>query len=114
MNRRVVITGLGPVTPLGIGVGPFWNALLERRNAVRRIQAFDPARFESQIGSEIDNLSLGDYVPKAYRKAGKIMARDIVLAVAAAHQAVRDAGLKTKCLVERGEADGAAEIDCTR
>ncbi len=113
-GRRVVITGLGPVTPLGIGVGAFWNALLEKRSAVRRIQGFDPARFASQIGSEIDGLALGDYVPKSYRKAAKIMARDIVLAVAAAHQAVRDAGLKTKCLIERGEAEGEPSVANTR
>ena len=50
----------------------------------------DPA-----VIAEIDGVKVGDYVPKSYRKAGKIMARDIVLAVAAAHQAVVDAGLST-------------------
>ncbi len=113
-SRRVVITGLGPVTPLGIGVSAFWNALCERRCGVRRIRAFDPARFASQIGGEIDNLNVGDYVPKAYRKAAKIMARDIVLAVAAAHQAVCDAQLRTRCLLERGEVSGEPNIDSTR
>ncbi|MEW6251297.1 MAG: beta-ketoacyl-[acyl-carrier-protein] synthase family protein [Planctomycetota bacterium] len=113
-GRRVVITGLGPVTPLGIGVAAFWNALLERRSAVRKLQAFNAARFSSQIGSEIDGLALGDYVPKAYRKAGKIMARDIVLAVAAAHQAVADAGLRTRCLIDRGEAAGEPNLDLAR
>jgi 3-oxoacyl-[acyl-carrier-protein] synthase II len=103
-NRRVVITGLAPITSIGVGVADFWNALLEGRSGIRRIQSFDPARFESQIGGEIDGLMVGDYVPKSYRKAGKIMARDIVLAIAAAHQAVTDAGIHTKCIVERGEA----------
>jgi 3-oxoacyl-[acyl-carrier-protein] synthase II len=103
-RRRVVITGLAPVTPIGLGVSDFWNALLEGRNGIRRLQAFDPARFESQIGGEIDAVKIADYVPKSYRKAGKIMARDIVLAVAAAYYAVADAGLHTKCSVERGEA----------
>ncbi len=103
-RRRVVITGLAPVTPIGLGVSDFWNALLEGKNGVRRLQAFDPTRFESQIGGEIDGVKIADYVPKGYRKAGKIMARDIVLAVAAAHYAVADAGLHTKCTVERGEA----------
>lgn len=113
-SRRVVITGLGPVTPIGTGVAAFWNALLERRSGVRRVQAFDPSRFDSQIGAEIDGLSVADYVPKSYRKAAKIMARDIMLAVVAAHQAVKDAGLRTKCLIERGEADGGANVDSTR
>ncbi len=113
-SRRVVITGLGPVTPLGIGVSALWTALLERRNAVRRVQAFDPSRFRSQIGAEIAGLSINDFVPKSYRKAAKIMARDIVLAVVAAHQAVRDAGLRTRCLLERGEAVGEPNLDSTR
>lgn len=112
--RRVVITGLGPVTPIGVGVTDFWNGLLEGRNGVRRLKAFDPSRFDSQIGGEIDNINIADFVPKSYRKAVKIMARDIVLAVAAAHQAVKDAGLKTKCLFERGEAQGEPNIDNAR
>lgn len=113
-RRRVVITGLGPVTPLGIGVAEFWNALLEGRSGIRRLQAFDPSRFDSQIGGEIDGLKIGNYVHKSYRKAAKIMARDIVLAVAAAHQAVTDAGLGTKCLIERGEYEGESDLDSAR
>jgi len=113
-QRRVVITGVGPVTPIGIGVTDFWNALLEGRSAVRRIQAFDPAEFSSQVGSEIDSLNVSDYVPKQYRKAGKIMARDIVLAAAAAHQAAMDAGLRTRCILERGDAAGERNLDSTR
>lgn len=113
-HRRVVITGLGPVTPLGVGVTAFWNALLERRCALRRLQAFDPGRFDSQIGGEIDDLKVQNFVPKGYRKAAKIMARDIELAVIAAHQAVTDAGLRTKCLIDRGEAEGEPRFDPTR
>jgi 3-oxoacyl-[acyl-carrier-protein] synthase II len=113
-NRRVVITGLGPVTPLGSGVTDFWNALLESRSGVRRLRAFNPECFDSQIGGEIDGLRIADFVPKTYRKAEKIMARDIVLAVAAAHKAVTDARLNTKCIVERGESPGPANLDSTR
>jgi 3-oxoacyl-[acyl-carrier-protein] synthase II len=113
-DRRVVITGLGPVTPIGVGVTDFWNALLEGKSGVRRIQAYDPARFDSQIGGEIDACSVNDFVPKGYRKAGKIMARDIVVAVIAAHKAVTDAGLITKCLVDRGESPGPCNLDSTR
>jgi 3-oxoacyl-(acyl-carrier-protein) synthase len=107
-SRRVVITGLGPVTPLGIGVSAFWSALLEGRCGIQRIASFDPARFDSQIGGEIANLAVGDYVPKSYRKAAKIMARDIMLAVAAAPPAVSAARLTTKCLIARRDA-GPAE-----
>lgn len=110
----MVITGLGPVTPIGVGVTAFWNGLLEGRCGVRRIRSFDPSRFDSQIGGEIDGVNVADVVPKSYRKGAKIMARDIVLAVAAAYQAVTDARLRTKCLIERGELADAAAVDSTR
>jgi 3-oxoacyl-[acyl-carrier-protein] synthase II len=113
-DRRVVITGLGPVSPIGVGAETFWNGLLERRCGVRRITAFDPSRFDSQIAGEIDDIKVADYVPKSYRKSAKVMARDIVLAVAAAHAAVRDAGLRTKCIIDRGEAEGGLNVDSTR
>ncbi|MBL8878776.1 MAG: beta-ketoacyl-[acyl-carrier-protein] synthase family protein [Phycisphaerales bacterium] len=113
-GRRVVITGLGPVTPIGVGAAAFWNALLEGASGIRRVRAFDPARFESQMCGEIDGVEVGAYVPKSYRKAAKIMARDIVLAMAGAYEAVKDAGLKTKCIVERGEASGPPNADPTR
>ncbi len=113
-DRRVVITGVGPVTPIGIGAADFWNGLLEGRNGVRRISAFDPSRFDSQVGGEIDGVSVTDYVPKGYRKSAKVMARDIVLAVAAAYKAVTDAGLHTKCILERGEASPPSNVDSTR
>ncbi len=107
MKRRVVITGLGVVSPVGLGVTATFDALVEKRCGVRRIAAFDPSRFSSQVGGEVAELKAADYVPKSYRKAIKVMARDIELAVGAAYFAVKDAGLKTKCIVERGEADGA-------
>ncbi len=113
-GRRVVITGLGPVSPVGIGAEAFWNALLEGRSGVRRIQGFDPSRFDSQIGGEIDGVKLADYVPKSYRKAGKVMARDIVLAVAASHQATLDADLRTRCLIDRGDVQGEPNLDPAR
>jgi len=113
-SRRVVITGVGPVTPLGTGAAAFWNALLEGRSGIRRIQSFDPSRFDSQIAGEIDDLKVADYVPKSYRKGAKIMARDIVLAVAAAHQAVLDAGLRTRCLLDRGDLQGEPNLDSAR
>lgn len=113
-ERRVVITGLGPVTPIGVGVEAFWNALIEGRSGIRRLQAFDPARFDSQIGGEIDGISVNESVPKGYRKASKIMARDIVLAVVAAHRAATDADLRTKCLIERGDVQPPGNIDSTR
>lgn len=113
-RRRVVITGLGLVSPIGVGAEAMWQGLLEGKPGIRRIGAFDPSRFDSQIGGEIDGLDVRAYVPKSYRKSTKVMARDIEIAVAAAYLAAVDAGLKTKCLIERGEADGTSNIDSTR
>jgi len=113
-SRRVVITGLGLVTPLGVGAETVWNALIEKKSGVRRISTFDPSHFDSQVGGEIESLAMGNYVPKTYRKSIKVMARDIEIAVAAAYEATKDAGLKTKCLIDRGEAEGPSNVDSTR
>ncbi|MBN1346832.1 MAG: beta-ketoacyl-[acyl-carrier-protein] synthase family protein [Phycisphaerae bacterium] len=113
-DRRVVITGLGVISPVGTGIDAVYEALLEGRSGVRRIEAFDPAGFDSQVGGEVGKLKMGDYVPKSYRKATKVMARDIELAVAAAYEAAKDARLRTKCLVERGEDADTDRIDSTR
>lgn len=96
MKRRVVITGLGPVSGLGLGIDANWQGLAEGRSAIARIQGFDPSGFECQIAAEVGEYSIRDYVPKTYRKATKVMARDIELAVIAADLAARDAKLTTK------------------
>ncbi len=113
-DRRVVITGLGVVCPVGIGIAPAYEAMLAGRSGVRRIEAFDPSGFDSQVGGEVRQFKMRDFVPKSYRKATKVMARDIELAVAAAYEAVKDAGLRTKCLVEMGQAEHTHPIDPTR
>ncbi len=95
MSRRVVITGLGTITGLGIGIDTLWDGVCAGRSAIARLAAFDPSGFDSQIGSEVKEFKISNFVPKSYRKATKVMARDIELAVAAADQAVRDAGLIT-------------------
>ena len=96
MSRRVVITGLGPVTGLGLGIKANWRALLDGRSAVGPIEAFDPSGFDCRVAAEVDDLKVSRFVPKTYRKATKVMARDIEMAVAAADLAARDADLVTK------------------
>jgi 3-oxoacyl-[acyl-carrier-protein] synthase II len=97
-SRRVVITGLGPVSAFGVGMGPLWSALTEGRSAMRPIAAWDASGLPTSVAAEIpaDLFDVKVFVPKSYRKATKVMARDIELAVGAAHEAVRDAGLVTK------------------
>jgi 3-oxoacyl-[acyl-carrier-protein] synthase II len=94
--RRVVITGLGSVSPHGIGTAAFWNGLLEAKSSTTTLTKFDPSAFDSHVAGTIPPFKTTDYVPKSYRKATKIMARDIELAVVAADLAVRDGKLITK------------------
>ena len=101
-DRRVAITGLGVVTPAGIGIDALWEALLEGRRAVGPIRAFDASGFPCRIGGELEGFSARKFVPKNYRKSVKVMARDIEIAVAAADLAFRDAGLATSG-VEEGD-----------
>jgi 3-oxoacyl-[acyl-carrier-protein] synthase II len=98
--RRVVITGIGVISPIGIGAKAFWDNLLAGKIGVRRIAQFDPAGLPSQIAGEVPAFKIGDYVPKSYRKATKVMARDIELAVVAADDAFKDAGIQSKAYTE--------------
>jgi 3-oxoacyl-[acyl-carrier-protein] synthase II len=96
-ERRVVITGLGLVSPIGIGTEAFWSALAESRGGIDHIKAFAIEGLPSNVGGEILNFDARQYaIPKlrkAMSKSLKYMARDIQLAVAAAQMAVADAGL---------------------
>jgi 3-oxoacyl-[acyl-carrier-protein] synthase II len=108
------VTGLGVATPIGLGIEPFWDSLCEGRCGIRRVQAFDPSGLPSQVGGELPPFQLSDYIPKAYRKSAKVMSRDITIAVVCAYYAVQDAGLRTKCLIERGDVAGPPNLDSTR
>lgn len=103
MARRVVITGIGVVSSLGVGHGPLWEGLCAGRSGFTKPTLFDPAGFKSHLAGQVPgDFGAKDFVPKSYRKAVKVMARDSELAVAAAKLAVEDAGLVT-----RGTLDGA-------
>ena len=99
-RRRVVITGLGPVTAFGVGIDPLWNAMIEGRSAIKRIQRFNPCGFPCKIAAELsdDEFSVRKIVPKSHRKATKVMCRDTELAVAASIAAVADAALITPAI----------------
>ena len=110
-DRRVVITGIGIVSPLGIGKDAYFQGLLDGAMGIDRIKAFDPASFTSQVGGESPALKMAKFVPKTHRKATKLMSRDISLAVVAADAAVRDANLLTRGTCE---ADETPQIESTR
>ena len=61
-TRRVVITGLGAVTPIGIGVEALWSGLRRRESAVRTITRFDPSPFRSRIAAEVDGFHATDHI----------------------------------------------------
>lgn len=90
MERRVVITGLGLVSPLGIGKEPFWQSLVEGRSGIRRLTRFDPTGYTCQIAGEIPDDSYKDLIDA---KRLRRMTNVAQLAVASAHMALADAGL---------------------
>ena len=103
IERRVVITGLGVISPIGIGLEPYWASLAGGRGGVQRLSAFAVADLPNDLGAEVLDFA-GKTWPKKYalpdpehqktlKKSLKYMARDIQLAVAAAEMAFIDAGL---------------------
>ncbi|HXQ73175.1 MAG TPA: beta-ketoacyl-[acyl-carrier-protein] synthase family protein [Pyrinomonadaceae bacterium] len=88
--RRVVITGMGCVTPLGIGREAYWNALVAGKSGVRRIEAFDPSSFPVQIAAEVPSF---DWEAQLNPKDRKHVPRTVPLALAAAREALADARL---------------------
>ncbi|MGH7612129.1 MAG: beta-ketoacyl-ACP synthase II [Candidatus Dormibacteria bacterium] len=89
--RRVAVTGMGAITPLGIGVAATWEALLEGRNGIRRIQAFDPDGFASQIAGEARDFEPTDFLD---RKQVNRTARFTQFALAATLEAMEQSGLR--------------------
>lgn len=105
MRREVVITGLGLVTGLGKGADALWEGMLTGKCALSRVRQFDASAFPMHFASEVREwFSIRDFVPKSYRKATKVMCRDIELAVAAAALAVGDGNLATKATSEDEQA----------
>lgn len=103
--NRVVITGIGVISPIGIGTKAFWENLLAGKSGIARTTQFDPGGMPCQLAGEVPDYKIGDFVPKSYRKATKVMARDIELAVVAADDAFKDAGLKSKAYTETPDFD---------
>ena len=107
MRRKVVITGLGPVSSIGLGAEAFWGSLCAGKSALGPVRAFDASALGPKLAGEVEGLNIRELVPKSYRKATKVMARDIELAVAAARLAALDAGLVTRGLEDEvGEGAG--------
>ncbi len=89
-RRRVVVTGLGAVSPLGASLASYWQGLIEGRSGIRRITQFDPGDLPCQIAGEIPDFNPEDYLD---RKEARRIPRACQIGLGAAVQAVADAGL---------------------
>lgn len=101
MNRRVVITGIGVITPIGTGREVFWDALLSGKNGIERISKFNPSELTVQIAGEVRDFDPTLYIDK---KEAKRIDRYSQFAMAAAKMAVEDAKLDVS--KENGERIG--------
>lgn len=97
---QVVITGLGVVSPIGIGIEPFWNALREGRSGVKPLESLQDTALPVRFGAEVCDFNPKQYVKP--RKSLKVMCHEIQIGFGAAGIAVEHAGLDT------------AAIDCDR
>ncbi|RME70357.1 MAG: beta-ketoacyl-[acyl-carrier-protein] synthase II [Verrucomicrobia bacterium] len=91
-HRRVVVTGIGVLTALGLDIDSFWDALVAGRSGIRRVKAFDTTDFPCKIGAEVEGFDPSEYMdPKEARRND----RYTHFAVAAARKALDDARLDT-------------------
>lgn len=90
MSRRVVVTGLGAITPIGNSVEEFWNGLKAKKVGIGPITAFDTAEYKAKLAGEVK-----DFDPKQYMdpKAARRMERFSQFAVAAVKEAMEDSGI---------------------
>jgi 3-oxoacyl-[acyl-carrier-protein] synthase II len=91
LKRRVVVTGMGMVSPLGMGVEKTWNALIQGKSGVGRITKFDSAGFDTQIAAEVKDFAPENFMDK---KEARRMDIFIQYAVAAAVMAMEDSQFK--------------------
>lgn len=92
----VVITGMGVISPLGLSAGEFAEGLFAGRTGIGKITVFDPELYPCQLAGQAPEFKINKHLPKTYRKAAKLMSRDIELAILAANEAFESAGLVTK------------------
>ena len=90
MSRRVVVTGMGAVTPIGIGVENFWNGIKNNQVGIQIIDRFDPTEFKAKVAAQVNDFNPKDYMDP---KSAKRMDKFCQYAVAAAKEAVEDANL---------------------
>lgn len=93
MKRRVVITGMGAITPLGLNIEQFWSNLLQGNSGISKIEAFDTSEYTTHIAGSIKEFNAEDYME---RREARRMDRFVQFAVAAASDALKDAKLNVR------------------
>ena len=91
MKRRVVITGMGTITPVGLNVNEFWSSLVAGKGGVGRITRFDASAFSTQIAAEVKGFDPSSIID---RKELRRQDRFVHYAIAAAHEALVDSKLE--------------------
>ncbi len=91
LQRRVVITGMGLVTPIGIGVEDSWSALCAGKSGIGEITRFDASNYLTRIAGEVKGFNAEDFIPKKEAKRNELF---ISYAMAATRMAMEDSGLK--------------------
>jgi 3-oxoacyl-[acyl-carrier-protein] synthase II len=90
-DRRVVITGVGPVTPIGIGLDAFWCGLRSAKSVVRSVTRFDPSPFRSHMAAEVDGFEPTDWIEP---RRAKRLDRCSQFTLAGARLAIADSGVE--------------------
>jgi len=111
-TRRVVLTGIGIVNPLGEGVGPYWEALSRGESGVRPIQRFECAALPTRFAGQVANFDAKKYLEKKDRKSLRVMARAIQMAVAAAQMACDDAKVDKEKIDPAASPSSSARACC--
>lgn len=91
MKRRVVVTGIGAVTPIGNTVGEFWSSLIAGKSGIDKITYFDASQFDAQIAGQVKNFNPETFMPK---KEARHTEKFVHFAMAASQEAVSDAAFK--------------------
>jgi 3-oxoacyl-[acyl-carrier-protein] synthase II len=89
--RRIVVTGMGLITPLGIGINKTWNSLCEGKSGIKKISKFDPSGLKTQIAGEVTDFDLDLYMDKKLQKRSDPF---LQFAIAASKMAIEDAKVK--------------------
>lgn len=98
MSNRVVVTGLGAVTPVGNDVGTFWKSLVAGKSGIGPITRFDPEGYKVQVAAEVKDFHPADFIEKSMLRKTDLFSQ---YAMAAASQAMEDSGISGKVEPER-------------